>query len=88
MKEHGFLKSNNMKRKIFYIVISCVMSYIGITGINLNLNRNENKMDMSFLNVEALASGESDHTTVDCPSGSTLCATVNAPTGTWKYYKQ
>jgi hypothetical protein len=74
-----------MKRKI--IIIFCITLCSGITAINLNFNRSVNKLNISLLNIEALASGESDSPTVNCPGGRTLCTTVNAPHGTFKYYK-
>jgi hypothetical protein len=84
--EHGFLNGRNMKRKT--IIIFCITFCIGLIAISLNFNKNADEIDMSLLNIEALANGEGDHPTIDCPNGSVLCATVNAPTGSFKYYKQ
>jgi len=73
-----------MIRKTLFIVLLCGISY-GITQVNLR--KNEHATSISFKNVEALANMEPDQ--LNCPdNGPTLCATVNAPTGTIKYYKK
>ena len=73
-----------MKRKIFFFAtMLCVISYFGITRVNFNSNR----VSISLLNVEVLAETE-EGDKINCPGGGTLCATVNAPTGTFKYYKK
>ena len=75
-----------MKKKILGGIV--VLAIAAVAALNVNFSASSDLSDISLTNVDALANSESSTPSVSCPGGSTLCATVNAPTGTFKYYKQ
>ncbi|MDR3235286.1 MAG: NVEALA domain-containing protein [Prevotellaceae bacterium] len=74
-----------MRKKL--IIAASVVAIGAIAAFNVSMNsQSDNLSDLALANVEALA-GEKDYPRIWCPYGRVLCATVEAPHGTFKYYK-
>lgn len=70
-----------------HIIATTMVFASGIAAFNINLAENEN-IQLSFSNIEALATGEDNTPKINCPGGKSTCASVTDSSGTRTFYKR